>query len=69
MKCDVCGCTDERACAGGCYWIADSLCSNCGVIIAKPYIKELINMLQTSGINSKQKVIDELQCLLEDESL
>ena len=31
--CRVCGCTDEAACEGGCFWIEDpeggDLCSNC----------------------------------------
>lgn len=25
--CVMCGCTDERACAGGCRWIAPGICS------------------------------------------
>src|SRR5215831_15416689 len=29
-RCGVCGCTDERPCPGGCFWVADDLCSNCG---------------------------------------
>lgn len=29
--CRVCECTDERACAGGCYWVdaTHTLCSAC----------------------------------------
>lgn len=31
--CHVCGCTDERACFGGCWWVNDDgtpdLCSSC----------------------------------------
>lgn len=32
--CRVCGCTDDRACAGGCVWVEDpeelgDLCSAC----------------------------------------
>ena len=29
--CSVCGCTDARACQGGCFWVNDShtLCSRC----------------------------------------
>jgi len=64
MTCQVCGCTDERACPGGCYWIAEELCSNCGVIITRTYIMELIELLNKSGINSKHQVIQELQDLL-----
>lgn len=33
--CRVCGCTDERACPGGCYWAAPGLCSSCGVNVKK----------------------------------
>lgn len=28
-SCRVCGCTDERACPGGCYWVEPDLCSRC----------------------------------------
>ncbi len=28
-KCQICGCTDDNACEGGCYWVAEHLCSNC----------------------------------------
>ena len=28
-KCRVCGCTDDKACPGGCYWVEDDLCSQC----------------------------------------
>jgi hypothetical protein len=27
--CRVCGCTDERACPGGCIWAEPNLCSRC----------------------------------------
>ncbi len=29
--CSVCGCTEDEACPGGCYWADDdhTLCSNC----------------------------------------
>lgn len=27
--CKVCGCTQDHACAGGCYWVTDDLCSAC----------------------------------------
>lgn len=29
MKCRVCGCSEERACAGGCLWVEADLCSTC----------------------------------------
>lgn len=28
-SCRVCGCTDNRACFGGCHWIGPDLCSAC----------------------------------------
>ena len=28
-SCRVCGCTDNRACAGGCCWVEYDLCSAC----------------------------------------
>ncbi|MCL6599810.1 MAG: hypothetical protein K6T81_13905 [Alicyclobacillus macrosporangiidus] len=28
-KCRVCGCTESRACEGGCYWVEPDLCSRC----------------------------------------
>jgi hypothetical protein len=27
--CQVCGCTEDHACAGGCHWVKPSLCSAC----------------------------------------
>lgn len=29
QRCRVCGCTDDRACPGGCYWVETDLCSAC----------------------------------------
>lgn len=33
LECTMCGCTDERACPGGCWWVHgpldDPLCSGC----------------------------------------
>lgn len=31
--CRVCGCTDDNACDGGCYWVEKDLCSQCVGII------------------------------------
>ncbi|MEG0854567.1 MAG: AAA family ATPase [Angelakisella sp.] len=28
-KCRVCGCTNDHACPGGCYWVETNLCSRC----------------------------------------
>lgn len=29
QACRVCGCTDDQACEGGCYWVSYDLCSAC----------------------------------------
>lgn len=29
VRCQACGCTDERACPGGCSWVAPGQCSAC----------------------------------------
>lgn len=28
-RCRMCGCTDDRACPGGCWWTEADLCSSC----------------------------------------
>jgi|LGOV01.1.fsa_nt_gb hypothetical protein len=69
--CRQCGCTDTLACPGGCFWIGLDLCSTCyqklkeDLTTDKPSIaKELIKLLKTSGINSKQLTIEVLENLL-----
>jgi hypothetical protein len=32
--CRRCGCTEERACVGGCWWVQDDLCSACYLYVA-----------------------------------
>lgn len=36
-ECRVCGCTDDNACAGGCYWVEPDLCSACEKLV--PIVK------------------------------
>jgi len=31
QRCRVCGCTDQRACPGSCYWVRSNLCNKCAV--------------------------------------
>jgi hypothetical protein len=33
--CRACGCTDARACPGGCSWVEPDLCSNCATAMAQ----------------------------------
>ncbi len=28
-RCEKCGCTNEKACEGGCFWVSPTLCSTC----------------------------------------
>jgi hypothetical protein len=30
--CRACGCTDDHACKGGCFWVEDDLCSRCAAL-------------------------------------
>jgi hypothetical protein len=32
--CRKCGCTEDRACPGGCWWAAPGLCSSCAGVPA-----------------------------------
>lgn len=38
--CRVCGCTDDNACEGGCYWVEENLCSACADKAAIPSARE-----------------------------
>jgi hypothetical protein len=46
-KCRVCGCTDERACPGGCSWVEPELCSACSGA-AKDTIQVLTRILKVA---------------------
>jgi len=35
-RCRVCGCTDDRACLGGCAWVSADLCSTCAKATGAP---------------------------------
>jgi len=36
-KCEICGCTERKACEGGCWWISKTLCSTCYKKILEDY--------------------------------
>lgn len=40
-RCRVCGCTDDNACPGGCYWVEDDLCSTCADKMLKKLEKSI----------------------------
>ena len=31
-KCRMCGCTEKKACPGGCFWVGKDLCSECATL-------------------------------------
>jgi hypothetical protein len=37
MRCMACGCTDDRACPGGCSWVAPDKCSACFDVDGEPF--------------------------------
>jgi hypothetical protein len=41
-SCRVCGCTDWRACSGGCWWVGEDLCSACRPKSAGAFVCELV---------------------------
>ena len=41
LVCRVCGCTDDRGCPGGCYWVEDDLCSQCAEFLEEEDADEL----------------------------
>lgn len=57
MKCKICGCSDEKACKGGCVWVDENLCSRCediyNHIIEKIAIK-IINCSQKNEVKTKK---------------
>lgn len=48
--CRVCGCTTNRACVGGCWWVARDLCSSCVVSLDAPTFEALMAAACTAVI-------------------
>ena len=48
--CRVCGCTDDRACPGGCSWVAANLCSRCAPgVLEDPTARRVFDVTDHSG--------------------
>ena len=43
--CRVCGCTNFRACPGGCFWVQADLCSACSTMTAAIPAAKLARLL------------------------
>jgi hypothetical protein len=50
QKCRICGCTDGKACPGGCHWVEKDLCSN----------PDCLGTIKVSGIFSHDAFIKDL---------
>jgi len=55
-KCKVCGCTQNNACPGGCYWVEDDLCSACNTILIKKSVITF-NSKDKKTVKEEAKVI------------
>lgn len=44
-SCRVCGCTDKRACPGGCAWVDQDLCSACLALVV-PLAQREVRFIQ-----------------------
>lgn len=51
--CRACGCTDERACPGGCGWFEPDLCTNCAQLAAAATSQALYKALVDSGTSTR----------------
>ena len=54
-RCRVCGCTEEKACPGGCSWVEVDLCSRCAEKTKKP-LAQRIREEMTSSLPLKRGV-------------
>ena len=45
--CRVCGCTDARACDGGCRWVGDDICSTCDPVATRRQF--LVEAMEEAG--------------------
>ena len=43
-SCRVCGCSDKRACPGGCHWVEKDLCSDCQKLMQQERAKHFDQM-------------------------
>jgi hypothetical protein len=69
----VCGCTQERACPGGCYWLEPDLCSSCvdqQIEISFGYFKyedessDRVQILETVGLACDFNSVEEAEAFI-----
>jgi hypothetical protein len=56
-KCRRCGCTDERACDGGCSWVADiDVCSACLTDLENAVYDDLVIRIASGVRNARRQM-------------
>jgi hypothetical protein len=53
--CQCCGCTDMRACIGGCFWVDQKTCSTCARIYFYGYLQGLEQLKKAFGTSAPLK--------------
>jgi hypothetical protein len=56
QRCRVCGCTEERACPGGCTWVRPDLCSACSNLHVIQFTMPLWLYLRLQRVAAKLKL-------------
>ncbi len=46
QKCRICGCTDSKACEGGCSWVLPEICSKCVTETVPECIEALMAIIE-----------------------
>ena len=54
-RCAVCGCTDERACPGSCWWVAADLCSTCLAGVDTAHSHRPLTAPETTGARDEPR--------------
>lgn len=54
--CRGCGCTDLRACPGGCYWVRPDFCSACADEQAQPLVDTALEWLDRKSGRASRKM-------------
>ncbi len=50
--CRVCGCTDDNACLGGCWWVEPDLCSRCAEVDTQETVPDPVHALMGRRIKT-----------------
>ena len=67
QTCRYCQCTDMRACAGGCSWVAPSVCSACMERQCDEILEAVLPWANTHGLGRHTATIGDRPCTIEIE--